>query len=123
MTPIDAAAPDADQPKVSIDIFKEAGVDSPGTVWLTATETVVTRAATGDIVHKLTVVTPVDGNYVPLYVKVKNHYYPDQFVMFRVTAVASDKILVKPEDGVTVPDGWTQDPDNDVFEEGTVEQP
>lgn len=123
VTPIDAAAPDADQPKVSIDIFKEAGVDSPGTVWLTATETVVTRAATGDIVHKLTVVTPVDGNYVPLYVKVKNHYYPDQFVMFRVTAVASDKILVKPEDGVTVPDGWTQDPDNDVFEEGTVEQP
>lgn len=123
VTPIDAAAPDADQPKVSIDIFKEAGVDSPGTVWLTATETVVTRAATGDIVHKLTVVAPADGNYVPLYVKVKNHYYPDQFVMFRVTAVASDKILVKPEDGATVPDGWTQDPDNDVFEEGTVEQP
>lgn len=123
VTPIDAAVPDADQPKVSIDIFKEAGVDSPGTVWLTATETVVTRAATGDIVHKLTVVAPVDGNYVPLYVKVKNHYYPDQFVMFRVTAVASDKILVKPEDGVTVPDGWTQDPNNDVFEEGTVEQP
>lgn len=123
VTPIDAAVPDADQPKVSIDIFKEAGVDSPGTVWLTATETVVTRAATGDIVHKLTVVVPVDGNYVPLYVKVKNHYYPDQFVMFRVTAVASDKIIVKPEDGVTVPDGWTQDPNNDVFEEGTVEQP
>lgn len=123
VTPIDAAVPDADQPKVSIDIFKEAGVDSPGTVWLTATETVVTRAATGDIVHKLTVVAPADGNYVPLYVKVKNHYYPDQFVMFRVTAVASDKILVKPEDGATVPDGWTQDPDNDVFEEGTVEQP
>ena len=121
VTPIDAAAPDADQPKVSIDIFKEAGVDSPGTVWLTASETVVTRAATGDIVHKLTVVAPADGNYVPLYVKVKNHYYPDQFVMFRVTAVASDKIIVKPEDGVTVPDGWTQDPNNDVFEEGTVE--
>lgn len=123
VTPIDAAVPDADQPKVAIDIFKETGVDGPGTVWLTATETVVTRAATGDIVHKLTVVVPVDGNYVPLYVKVKNHYYPDQFVMFRVTAVASDKILVKPEDGVTVPDGWTQDPNNDVFEEGTVEQP
>lgn len=121
VTPIDAAAPDADQPKVSIDIFKEAGVDSPGTVWLTGSETVVTRAATGDIVHKLTVVAPADGNYVPLYVKVKNHYYPDQFVMFRVTAVASDKIIVKPEDGVTVPDGWTQDPNNDVFEEGTVE--
>ena len=123
VTPIDPAAPDADQPKVAIDIFKETGVDGPGTVWLTATETVVTRAATGDIVHKLTVVAPADGNYVPLYVKVKNHYYPDQFVMFRVTAVASDKILVKPEDGATVPDGWTQDPDNDVFEEGTVEQP
>lgn len=122
VAPIDAAAPDADQPKVTIDIFKEGGVSSPGTVWLTATEA-VTRAAVGDIVHTLTVKAPADKNYVPLYVKVKNHYYPEQFVMFRVTAVASDKILVKPEDGATVPDGWTQDPDNDVFEEGTVEQP
>ena len=121
VAPIDAAAPDADQPKVAIDIFKEAGEDSPGTVWLTATETVVTRATAGDIVHKLTVVAPADGNYVPLYVKVKNHFYPEQFVMFRVTGVASDKILVDPSEGVTVPDGWTQDPDNDVFEEGTVE--
>lgn len=119
--PIDAADPAADQPEVTIDIFKEAGAGSPGTVWLTASETVVTRAAVGDIVHKLTVVALADKNYVPLYVKVKNHYYPEQFVMFRVTAVASDKILVNPEDGATVPDGWKQDPNNDVFEEGTVE--
>ena len=121
--PIDTSAPDTDQPKVTIDIFKEAGEDSPGSVWLTASETVVTRADIGDVIHKLTIVAPADGNYVPLYVKVKNHYYPDQFVMFRVTGMASDKIIVDPADGVTVPDGWTQDPDNDVFEEGTVEQP
>lgn len=121
--PIDTSAPDTDQPKVTIDIFKEAGEDSPGSVWLTASETVVTRADIGDVIHKLTVVAPADGKYVPLFVKVKNHYYPDQFVMFRVTGMASDKIIVDPEDGATVPDGWTQDPDNDVFEEGTVEQP
>lgn len=120
VTPIDAAAPDADQPKVTIDIFKEAGESSPGTVWLEATETVMTRTA-GDILHKLTVKAPADKNYVPLYVKVKNHYYPDQFVMFRVTATASDKIIVDPSDGVTVPDGWTQDSDTDDFEVGTEE--
>lgn len=120
VAPIDPADPDADQPEVDIDIFKEAGVNSPGTVWLTATKAVVTRAV-GDTKYTLTVTAPADGNFVPLYVKVKNHYYPDQFVMFRVTGVASGKIIVDPEDGVSVPDGWTQDPDNDVFEEGTVE--
>lgn len=118
--PIDASAPDTDQPRVAIDIFKEAGVGGPGTVWLTVSETTLTRAA-GDIEHKLTVVAPADGNYVPLYVKVKNHFYPEQFVMFRVTAVASDKIIVDPENGASVPDGWKQDPDNDVFEEGVIE--
>ena len=119
--PIDPADPDADQPEVSIDIFKEAGESSPGSVWLTATKSAVTRAAAGNNLFTLTVTVPEGGNFVPLYVKVKNHYYPEQFVMFRVTGMAGDKIILDPSDGLTVPDGWKQDPDTDVFEEGTVE--
>lgn len=125
--PVDPADPTKDQPKVTVDIFKEAGANNPGSVWLKATQAVVptTRAAAGDILHTLTVVAPADGLYPVLWVKVKNYYFPEQFVMFRVTGVASDKILIDTsgDNPVSVPDGWTTDPGNDEFNEGTVGVP
>ena len=110
-----------DEPRVQVDIFKEAGASSPGDPWLEYSQSVFTRAENGDAVHKLTIKAPADGNYEPLYVKVKNYFFPEQYILFRVTAQAGDKIQVDVEDGVSVPDGWTQNPDNDVFEEGTIE--
>lgn len=119
---IDPADPDADQPKVSIDIFKEEGENNAGAIWLQASEVVTTRAI-GDIEHTLTVGAVTDGKYPVLYVKVKNYYYPEQYIMFRVTAVASDKTPVDMEGDPNPidPDGWTQDPDADEFDEGTVD--
>ena len=119
---VDLDDPDADQPRVSIDIFKEEGQNNPGKVWLQASQTVATRAAVGDIVHKLTIGGGDNGVYPVLWVKVKNYYFPEQFVMFRVTALAGDQIVVDMEgdDNPIAPDGWTQDPDTDVFEEGTT---
>lgn len=119
---IDPNDPAADQPKVSIDIFKEAGEDNPGKVWLQATEGVTTRAA-GDTEHTFTVGGGDAGQYPVLYVKVKNYYFPEQFVMFRVTALAGDKTVVDMEgddNPVDIPDGWTQNPDTDEFEEGVT---
>lgn len=114
---------DADQPQVSIDIFREDGVADG--VWLEASEGPVTRNATGDVLHKLKIIDITGNTYPPLWVKVKNHFFPEKFVMFRVTGVDSGKIVIGTDgdNPVDVPDGWKTDPDNDVFEEGTVIAP
>lgn len=109
-----------DQPRVAVDIFKEAGQNSPGDPWLTCAS-VMKLSSTGDFDHTLTIKAPADGNYEPLYVKVKNYFFPEQYTLFRVTAQKGESIKVDMTDGVSVPDGWTQNPDNDVFEEGTID--
>lgn len=122
---IDPNDPDADQPKVSIDIFKEAGEGNLGKIWLQASEGVTTRAV-GDTEHTLTVGGGDNGQFPVLYVKVKNYYFPEQFVMFRVTALAGSNTVVDMEgddNPIDIPDGWTQNPDTDVFEEGTTVAP
>lgn len=125
--PIDAADPGADQPRVTIDVFREDGETSG--VWLTVSSSEITppitRAQVGGKMHTLTVGAAVDGKYPPLMVKVKNHFFPDQYILFRVTAQSSGNINIDTDtdNPIDLPDGWTQDPDADVFEEGTVEAP
>lgn len=126
ITPGEQVPSDADpgEPKVSIDIFREDGVADG--VWLEATESPAptTRSTPSDVLHTLTILSIPDNPYPPLYVKVKNYHFPEQFVMFRVTGqdMGDIKIDTDTDNPVNVPDGWETD-DNDVFEEGTVIAP
>lgn len=125
---------DTDQPKVQVDITAEVTHTRAATdekdVWLTWTSAPGTDGNAGKTVHTLTVNKdmPAGVDYHPLWVKVKNYYFPEKFVLIKVTATPSDRIMIdvtNPDGGanspVTVPDGLVTDPDNDSFTEGTVE--
>lgn len=123
-----------DQPKVQVDITAEVTHTRAATdekdVWLTWTSAPGTDGNAGKTVHTLTVNKdmPAGTDYHPLWVKVKNYYFPEKFVLIKVTATPSDRIMIdvaNPDGGanspVTVPDGLVTDPDKDSFTEGTVE--
>lgn len=106
-----------DQPRIAIDLFREDGLADD--IWLTVSSAVApaTRAAEGDTIYTLKVNETL-GEYPTLIMKVKNYYFPEKFVMVRVTAQAASAVPVTPN--AKVPDGWT-DNDANNFDEGTVE--